>query len=1224
MNEEAGNDDLHAKWRRHFEELEDGEEIDPARVLRDCDRVQRSRRTIVPDFAELPTLLELEHSFRANKRGKACFFDSIPPELAHVFPQHLARFFFPIMMKQSLLIAEPITLKGGILVQAYKGKGNMACCDSFRSLMVSSIFSKGVHRVLRRQAVPFLEEVRVPGQLGGLPGKAVSQAAHLLLAWSAYQRSLHRSTAVVFVDVRQAFYRLLRAHLTTPEHLDDDVIRLFGTLQLPPDSFQQFATEIEQARALQSSGMSAFMEAHLTEVLQNTWFALPGDSTLSRTRKGTRPGDNLADMLFSFVFAKLISRIVTSLEDDGVTFQYHGCDEAHPFPWQLEVQHQSTYTMMGPIWADDLAIMIDGDAPSELLHRTRLITARVFDFFALAGMDVNLGPSKTEVVVSLRGAGSPQIRRDLFRHQPPMLDVPTERLGTFHVRVVHNYKHLGTMYASGGRMVPEIRQRLGEAKAEFRLNRKKIYNQGKMTADRRIRLFRALIMSGLQYNAGIWPALTKQETTHFANGLLSLYSSLAFAIWGEATYQWRDEKILTKLGLPAPNDLLRMARLRHFQHLVLRADGHIWTMLHLENEWLRLLDSDLQWLREQAPWRVPQSDPRHEWAPWRAMICDGNKWKHLVQKAGFHSALQARRISEWYDWQRALLDQLALEGLWEDTFKERNTNYHACLKCKQRFNSKAAWSVHAFKIHQRVTQVRKVADGVQCHVCLKRYHSHDRLINHLKYSTKCYREHRRRLLFTATQPAANSAKVKRSNNSGSLPVLHAHGPQQPQQQEEFRVLDDIDKAERDTVEELMTLFEQLHTHPCSIEEAIQAVHNVFYNSCAYAPRLITVFCLTVDTYLDSGLANDQTHADFLKDLREAVYGLWSKEWLLSGMPQDVERSKTGRGDLEPDEEFVRLSNEGVHERIVRPLRLRQIVFLHLFSGHRRAGDVQQAVENLGTKMGHDTVALSVDIVISEQFGNLLNEKTYLVFEGALRAGWIAGVAAGPPCETWSVARERFYSDQCGPRPLRDAFHLSGYGVLRLKELLQVNIGNQLLGVALRLFLVAWLYGVFYVLEHPQEPESTTSASIWKIPCVRWMLGLPGVCRHLFFQGLFGAPSAKPTHLMFAHAGPDTARIFQGCQTTNRLPTTKSIGRSAGGQYLTARLKVYPAKFCEAIALTWWNQVRGRIDDTISFEAARDCVAFEAFQCAIQSIHSALGEEQEFGPDFHPVAARLQN
>lgn len=73
VNEQAGHDDLHTKWRRHFEELEDGEEIDPVRLLQDCDRVQRSRRTIVPDFAELPTLLELEHSFRANKRGESVF-----------------------------------------------------------------------------------------------------------------------------------------------------------------------------------------------------------------------------------------------------------------------------------------------------------------------------------------------------------------------------------------------------------------------------------------------------------------------------------------------------------------------------------------------------------------------------------------------------------------------------------------------------------------------------------------------------------------------------------------------------------------------------------------------------------------------------------------------------------------------------------------------------------------------------------------------------------------------------------------------------------------------------------------------------------------------------------------------------------------------------------------------------------------------------------------------
>ena len=285
LGEGQDHDDAHARWRQHFEELEDGIMVDPTQLLMDCDRVQRSRKTILPQFYELPTLLELEHAFRLNVKGKACFFDGIPTELAHAHPQYLARYIFPMALKQSLLIAEPVTLKGGILIHAFKGKGCMGQCDNYRSLMISSIFAKSIHRVLRRQSVGHLAEIHVPGQLGGLPGKAVSQAAHILLAWSSHQKARHRSTAVLFVDVRQAFYRLLRAHLTLPNNLDDDVARLFNTLHLPVESFQQFAEEINNAQALQSSGMSEYMEAQLTEVLHGTWFALPGDARVSRTRK---------------------------------------------------------------------------------------------------------------------------------------------------------------------------------------------------------------------------------------------------------------------------------------------------------------------------------------------------------------------------------------------------------------------------------------------------------------------------------------------------------------------------------------------------------------------------------------------------------------------------------------------------------------------------------------------------------------------------------------------------------------------------------------------------------------------------------------------------------------------------------------------------------------------------------------------------------------------------
>ena len=214
----------------------------------------------------------------------------------------------------------------------------------------------------------------------------------------------------------------------------------------------------------------------------------------------------------------------------------------------------------------------------------------------------------------------------------------------------------------------------------------------------------------------------------------------------------------------------------------------------------------------------------------------------------------------------------------------------------------------------------------------------------------------------------------------------------------------------------------------------------------------------------------------------------------------------------------------------------------------------------------------MDIVISEQYGNLLDPNTLSVFVRAIAAGWVAGTAAGPPCETWSVARERYYAEGYGPRPLRDAFHLIGYDVVKLRELNQVNTGNQLLGVSVVLQLQSWLIGAFFMLEHPVEPDNQTSAAIWRTPVLRFILKLPGIERHCFLQGLYGAASAKPTHLLFSHAPPSTVEIFQNCQTTAVVPKNMSIGRDDTGVFLTTRLKVYPPGFCKAIAQCWWNHM----------------------------------------------------
>ena len=53
----------------------------------------------------------------------------------------------------------------------------------------------------------------------------------------------------------------------------------------------------------------------------------------------------------------------------------------------------------------------------------------------------------------------------------------------------------------------------------------------------------------------------------------------------------------------------------------------------------------------------------------------------------------------------------------------------------------------------------------------------------------------------------------------------------------------------------------------------------------------------------------------------------------------------------------------------------------------------------------------------------------------------------------------------------------------------------------------------FILEHPAEPEQSDAPSIWKLPIVQVLLGLPGMRRLSLSQGLLGADSRKPTELL---------------------------------------------------------------------------------------------------------------
>eukprot|EP00959_Pyramimonas_sp_CCMP1952_P459745 9478744-Pyramimonas_sp.AAC.1 len=128
--------------------------------------------------------------------------------------------------------------------------------------------------------------------------------------------------------------------------------------------------------------------------------------------------------------------------------------------------------------------------------------------------------------------------------------------------------------------------------------------------------------------------------------------------------------------------------------------------------------------------------------------------------------------------------------------------------------------------------------------------------------------------------------------------------------------------------------------------------------------------------------------------------------------------------------------------------------------------------------------------------------------------------AGPPCETWSIARFREPVQGARgprarpPRPLRLASQLWGLPFVSERESDQLSLGNRLLRTTLEFAVVCWRLLIPEVVEHPAEPWSPPEApSSWHLELTKDLLQQPGVEKHTIHQCAFGAPSRKPTCLM---------------------------------------------------------------------------------------------------------------
>eukprot|EP00435_Cladocopium_sp_Y103_P060713 s676_g22.t1 len=214
--------------------------------------------------------------------------------------------------------------------------------------------------------------------------------------------------------------------------------------------------------------------------------------------------------------------------------------------------------------------------------------------------------------------------------------------------------------------------------------------------------------------------------------------------------------------------------------------------------------------------------------------------------------------------------------------------------------------------------------------------------------------------------------------------------------------------------------------------------------------------------------------------------------------------------------------------------------------------------------------VSVDVVLNPEWGDVSREATQRFWFRGVTEKWVVGYLAGPPCQTWSCAREVQLDPQpegasrSGPRVVRTLDELFGLSALSVREIRQVLVGNILLLFSLTILALLSGTGGCGILEHPGEPANPRSASIWRTEIVGLLLRLPGFNLIRFSQGLLGAKSAKPTAVLVLNV-PSMATCIHASRICANLPVAASIGKDIDGHWKTMSLKEYPPALCFALA-----------------------------------------------------------
>ena len=1221
-------DCLDDQWLGHFADLEAGHCVSAENLMKICNQRQRTRTTVeVKSLHSLPTRVEVERVLRNVQPQKAPGPDQLPNALFKYSANVIAPAIHDTYLKTVAWETEALQHKGGKMIPIFKS-GDRSTARNYRGIMLLNTLSKCFHAWTRRKVMEHIGQIRMPTQIGGFAHQQAqfgSQSVQTIARICAAKQLTH---ACLFVDVRGAYHYLVR-ELVVGIEKDNDLQAVIENLQRQGIDSKGVQKWSELPSILARVHADPKLISLLKEIHVDTWMTMEQTGQLLRTRRGSRPGSPVADAIYHVLMMDLhieVHRILESCQEavDGFA---EADIPVSAITWAddlaVPVIVTQAQTMLDTLSYVAVKIYTAFERRGLQLNMSRAKTAAVVSFKGSGaptmrkthllgtnpGVQLQLPDGRT---LWLHFTGTYKHLGAVYCADGVMTREVNARLGAARVA----FQQLRKIIFGNKRIQVTARLRLLDAlifsKLFYGLSTWSSLGVGLLAkveafALRCQRYVCAFPQTGThdefkgQYNIpGIQHRLMQHRLIYAASAwihgppllqeLLVVEDQVTDGSWLQAL-RYDVDHCRALLGDAFPSESKDIDGLK----LLWRQDPRRWIRAVKKAYKIGVLQECAA--ADVRGWCTNIVDELHRNGatfyggpralPESSHQCQCGKQCKSAQGLAVHRWKAHGEHAPEYQFARGAHCPICMKWLWTShrlrmhlAYIPRSGKPNSCYQALQQQGEQHRMLEEVIKTPPTAVAGMRL-DALKCagpqapprrEVDMER----DRVEEELRELQAQHQEY----------PTSDNADLEQVTeiSKALCEVLEEwwlrHGGDDPEGNHLWNGVVDL-LCTFDAEEKVMDFVfvewtrEILPDVLAKWEDGVAEViaESTVYNLVKEMPYMQLDSRRTVLLSRLKALGQHRQKEDEAEPHRPIRRGPMSHRGSIRTSKPAIRRYL--------DEDYwnaqsaqMRWEN-GVKEANTplwsQPSGRRCFLILHLFSGRRRNNDYHDAVMKLANGRSFDVRVISLDTAVHPTVGDLsAGGTTWTNVMQLARDGKLAGALAGPPCETFTEARNYYPPDlpeserHLWPRPLRTTERPWGLEELTMKEIRQLRNGTKF---ALQ---VAWLvaamlcYGGHMMVEHPAPPSDPERVSIFRTPIYQLLLQLPEITLRVILQQLWGAGAVKPTGILTLRI-PFFFASMNKWKAEVRAAVAPAIGRNSDGSFRTASLKEYPERLSQGFA-----------------------------------------------------------